>query len=450
MRLTRDGVRGIRSVICPSGHRANRSNAGGEGGFRYIMTHYVFCFPYRGVGGVPVLFTRIAERVARQGHQASVVDYPDGAMAKAVAGSAISLIPYDDDAAVEIPDGAILVFQSLNPWALYKPLRIADTTRIFFWNCHPFNLVPTFPGLRAMMMSNARVGRLLLATLLRGYRRKVLRFIEFLLAHDALVFMDKTNVSNTENYLGIDLPPRDYLPVPAGDVCGRVDRAPRDWPRDGLRLSWIGRIADFKYPILKATLAQLDDLVPSLGVPVHFAIVGSGEHLEDLRRDVTALKNLRVTLRGELPVAEISGFLTVQTDILFAMGISALEGARLGIPTVLLDVAYGTVPDGYVFSWLHDRDGFTLGEVLSFAHIVPGNRSLQALLGQVMTDFQAVSQAAHAYYKNSHSPGAVTTKFLHLTHLSHCIYKDFREAGLSARDPVYELFARLRKRVSTR
>lgn len=413
------------------------------------MTHYVFCFPYRGVGGVPVLFTRIAERVVRLGHQASVVDYPDGAMAKAVAGSPISLIPYDDDGAVAIPDGAILVFQSLNPWALYKPLQIADTTRIFFWNCHPFNLVPTFPGLRAMMMANARIGRFLLATVLRGYRGKVLRFIKFLLARDALVFMDKTNASNTENYLGINLPLRDYLPVPAGDVCDRVERAPRDWPRDGLRLSWIGRIADFKYPILKATLAQLDNLAPGLGVPVHLAIVGGGEHLEDLKRDVAALKHLGVTFLGELPVADISDFLTEQTDVLFAMGISALEGARLGIPTVLLDVAYGTVPAGYVFSWLHDRDGFTLGEVLSSAHIVPGNRSLQSLLGQVMTDFPAVSQATHAYYENSHSPGAVTTKFLHLTHLSRCIYKDFRGAGLSARDPVYEFFARLRKRFST-
>lgn len=31
-----------------------------------------------------------------------------------------------------------------------------------------------------------------------------------------------------------------------------------------------------------------------------------------------------------------------------AMGTSALEGAKLDIPAILLDVCYGKVPDGYI------------------------------------------------------------------------------------------------------
>jgi hypothetical protein len=411
------------------------------------MTKFVFCFPYRGAGGVPVLFTRIAERLTRGGqHEAFVVDYPDGAMAKAVAGSRILLIPYSEEMPASIPDDAIVIFQSLNPWAMYPALRISGTTRIFFWNCHPFNLVPVFPGLRGLMMSNSHLGRLVLATVLRRYRNIVVRLIDFLLARDALVFMDKSNAENTENYLGISLPRRDYLPVPAGDVRERITRSPRDWTTAGLRLAWIGRIADFKYPVLRKTLLLLDRLIPALGVPVRFAIVGAGTHLDDLRRDITSLRNIEVELVGELPVSDIVPFLTEHVDILFAMGISALEGARLGVPTVLLDVAYGAVPDGYIFSWLHDRSGFTLGDVLSPSLIRPGNDSLETLLRSSMADFDGVSHAAHTYYEAAHSPDSVTEEFLRLARLSHCFYRDFESAGFSARDPVYELFSRLRKR----
>jgi len=42
-----------------------------------------FCFPYRGVGGVPLLFLRIAEELsARSKAETYLVDYSDGFMAK--------------------------------------------------------------------------------------------------------------------------------------------------------------------------------------------------------------------------------------------------------------------------------------------------------------------------------------------------------------------------------
>lgn len=412
------------------------------------MTQYIFCFPYRGVGGVPVLFVGIARKLVELGQQeVAVVDYPDGAMAKMAAGSAISLLPYDDEGRVMIPADAILVFQSLNPWAMFPSLQIPDSTRIFFWNCHPFNLVPVFPGLRKLMMSRPALGRFALSTVLRRYRNVVIRFIDFMMERHALVFMDKANLENTESYLGISLPRREYLPVAAGDIRVRVTRPPRHWKTQGLRLTWVGRIADFKYPILSKTLALLDRAMPVLDVPVTFAIVGTGPHLDDLRRDVSVLRNLKVELLGELPLPGVLDVIEQGTDVLFAMGASALEGARLGVPTVLLDISYGPVPDDYVFTWLHDRTGMTLGEVLSPMHRQPGNRSLLTLLRQVMRDFDGVSLAAHAYYALNHSLAGVTEKFLALTQLSNCFYGDFRQARFSARDPVYEGFSRIRKRL---
>ena len=415
------------------------------------MSKIVFCFPYRGVGGVPVLFARIAQRLASTGeHRVFIVDYLDGAAAGMIGEYQIDLIPYHEERPVIIPEDAILVFQSLNPWAMYPTLRIPSSTRIFFWNCHPFNLVPVFPGLRRLMMSNLSIGRLALRTILRRYRNIAVRLIDFLIAHNALAFMDKSNFENTQNYLQISLPPPEFLPIPAGDLRERVLRRPRDWKAEGLRAAWIGRIADFKYPILSKTLFMLDALAPKFAVPIRFEIVGQGEYLSDLQCDLLGLRNLQVILNGEMAPSDIPSFLTDKVDILFAMGTSALEGARLGVPTVLLDIAYGSIPDGYVFTWLHERDGYSLGEIVSAAHVEPGNQSLENILQAAMTNYDEVSRAAHAYYGESHDPVGVTRKFLRFAEQSSCYYREFEAAGFSARDPLYEAFATLRKRMGRR
>lgn len=410
------------------------------------MTHYIFCFPYRGVGGVPVLFVRMAQWLVQRGHRASVIDYTDGAMAKLAAGTSIALLPYDNGAPVVVPADTVLVFQSLNPWAMYRGIEIAHSARLFFWNCHPFNLVPIFPGVRDIMMARLWLGRFFLATLLRRYRRIVRRFIKFLMARQALVFMDKTNVENTERYLDIDIAPVSYLPVPAGEVCDRIVRPARDWDNDGVRLAWIGRIADFKYPILTYTLGELDRIAPGLGVPLHMTVIGGGEHIDDLARDILGLKNVRVEIKGELPFQDIELFLREKVDVLLGMGTSVLEGARLGIPSILLDVSYGTVPDGYIFTWLQSRDGFTLGEVISPRQSRPGNDSLLQRLREAMTDYSGVSNAAKRHYDHNHAPTAIVDKFLDMTAVSCCFYSDFKSMGFSARDPVYDHFAALRRR----
>ena len=155
------------------------------------MAQFVFCFPDRNVGGVPVLFGRIArELAAHSEHSACIIDYAGGAMARNFSGNGVRLIEYDDGRAVEVPNDAIVIHQTTRPWALFPSLRIPPSARLFFWNCHPFNLVPTLPGFRSAVTANRRAGQIVLATILRPYRQTMRRFTEFLLERRALVFMD--------------------------------------------------------------------------------------------------------------------------------------------------------------------------------------------------------------------------------------------------------------------
>ena len=45
-----------------------------------IKDHFVFCFPYRGSGGVPLLFLRLAKELSKQNYKITLIDYKDGFM----------------------------------------------------------------------------------------------------------------------------------------------------------------------------------------------------------------------------------------------------------------------------------------------------------------------------------------------------------------------------------
>lgn len=409
------------------------------------MERLVFCFPYRGVGGVPVLFSRIAAEIARRGgHEVHVVDYQDGTMAGARS-AGVELIRFTDDSGATVPEESTLLFQTTRPWALYPELRVPPGTRLFFWNCHPFNLVPTPPGLRALVTGNQTLGRATLATLMRPYRNTMVRFTRFLLEHRALAFMDQANVDATEGYLGIGIPAPTYLPVCAGSAL------PKPSPRtlqSPLRLAWIGRIADFKHHILSRALMDLDRVQPKLAVALSFTIVGEGPFRESVERTVAGLKNLKVRFSGELPAGRLADFLREDVDVLFAMGTSALEGIRAGIPTVLLDVSYRPVLQGYRYTWLHERAGYTLGDMISPKFIEPGNNSLEKLIKSAMDNHSDLALAAWGHYNRHHGLGSVTDRLLTLAFASTCLRWDFEAAGFDRPDPFYGALRRLRAMMS--
>jgi glycosyltransferase involved in cell wall biosynthesis len=405
-----------------------------------------FCFPYHGVGGVSLLFLRLAEELAQRGlAECALVDYADGFMAKHRDPALTTLVEYADDGEVAIPGDAVAVFQSMTPWSIFPALRLAPQTRVLFWNCHPFNLVPTLPGMRQPMQHSLAFGRLMLVTVLRGYRNRIRRLVALLLSRGSLVFMDRANVANTEDYLGVSVGEPVYLPIPAQAPATVPAKPPRDLRAQGLRLAWVGRLVDFKYQILKYTLQQLNRLQPETGLHFEIIVVGSGDFGEELRADVAPLGNIAVRFIDYIAPDQLDAFLLEQTDMLMAMGTSALEGAKLGVPTLLLDVAYGKIPDGYVFQWLHERKGFVLGDMIRAENLVPGNRSLADRIGEMLEDYPALSRKAAEHFRQHHALAGVAPKLLAIVQQARCTWSELAVAGLVKRGVLYSTFTVLRK-----
>ena len=405
-----------------------------------------FCFPYRGVGGVSLLFLRIAEELSvKRKAETYLVDYADGYMAKNRKEGLSHFIEYRKDIGVHIPGDAVAVFQSMTPWSIFPALKLSPQTRVIFWNCHPFNLVPTLPGIRRPMQNSVIFGKIILATVLRSYRNKILRLVRLMQPCQALVFMDRGNVATTERYLGLTIPNPVYLPIPAPTPVRFKTTPVRNFQVKGLRVAWIGRMVNFKYHILKEALAELNRLQPVLDLRIEVTIVGYGDYSERLRNDSLTMNYIETHFVDHIEPQLLDDFLLDQVDILMAMGTSALEGAKLGTPTLLLDVAYGDVPSGYVFQWLHERKEFSLGDVLGPEHIEPGNNSLADRLEEALADYIGLSVRASMHFKKFHSLPTVAEELLKFACRTTCTYGDLASAQLVGRNVLYSIFNRLRR-----
>lgn len=403
-----------------------------------------FCFPYRGPGGVSLLFSRFASALAKQGAaDCTLVDYSDGFMARN-RGDDVAFISYSDEQPVPLPP-ATLIFQSMTPWSIFPKLRPSSESPVLFWNCHPLNLVPMPFGVRSLMQKSPGAARFLLATLLRPYRTKMRRLVDMMLATDSLVFMDQANVKTTEHYLGISVSAPVFVPVATTDAEPRPG-----WNCGGerpLEVAWVGRIADFKYPVLTRTLTELARAQRSIGRTIRMTIVGSGDFDAQLRADVERL-DMAVAIVPELTPAEVDLLLREKIDLLVAMGTSALEGAKFGVPTILLDIAYRPVDESYHYQWFYNRTGLTLGDVVgaeNFGHA----GSLVQRLTELLENSSDVARRTLAYFQRHHALSEIAPKLLSAAAAARCRWGDLQEAKLTERGFWYNSMIIVRKKIAS-
>jgi hypothetical protein len=168
----------------------------------------------------------------------------------------------------------------------------------------------------------------------------------------------------------------------------------------------LGRLSDFKIHILLRTLEQASAYARQVRQPIVFHIIGDGPEQGRIMAARYEHEWFTIVRTGIISGDQLHDYLVTKIDLLTAMGTSALEGARLGVPTVLLDVSYGPVPASYRFRWLHDSDRYTLGRLLDRRMLDPGNDSLGRIIEDTRRAPDVLSAQAYHYCLERHAlPG---------------------------------------------
>lgn len=364
----------------------------------------VFYFPYKeGPGGVNVLFLRLSDYLAdNSDHEIFIADYENGYMVTHNTNKRVRELYLKPDEPLLFPEDAIIILQSLPPWHLPKELKFTLKTRLIFWNLHPHNLLWDFKlDNLSRPLSNK------LKTVYSIYLIK--QFISELLKYNALIIMDGENKQATEAIINKYIYDSILVPVPTE----YLNRQSFSFSNN---FAWLGRLADFKISILIETIKKLAEYALKKKFKINFMIIGDGPDKNIIVKSVELYKNkyFKVNFVGEIDITNLETFLINNVSVLFAMGTSALDGARLGIPVVLLDFSYKPLKGDYIFRFLYETKNFTLARDIGDWAYESGNTSLENIIYNLLNDYDKISNKCFEYVKQNHEIDVVAKKFINL------------------------------------
>lgn len=381
-----------------------------------------FFFPYRGVGGVPVLFLRLANYLSFIDlYNIFIIDYEDGYMATNYSRAKnIQLVEYNTNTNIEFRDNDIVVFQSMPLWVMPSNLVFSNNTKLIYWTLHPYNIFGYASSIKKifknMFLQNILIW--IFRYFIYFYDREAIqKFNE----KKSIFFMDEENFEQTKNLLDISLEDAKYLPL----VIDDIENIKIGYKPDNkiLNCIWVGRIGDFKVHILFYTLKKLNDIVKTTGENINFYIVGTGEYLEYLQEQAKILKDLKVIYIDYIDPKELKETI-IDMDIGFAMGTAALDFAKFGLPTVLLDFSYEEIEINYKFDWLYNSKNYTLGKAIDKNLCDHDNKSLETILESLESNYDTISMKTYRYVKNNFDIDINVKKFISLIEDASLTYKD--------------------------
>jgi hypothetical protein len=387
-----------------------------------------FYFPYNVDSGVPVLFYRMTNELAISYPEISIsiIDYEDGVMWRNVLDRKnITRIKFEDNVKIVPPINSILIMQTFVPYYWPKELVLEENQKLFFWNLHPHNLIPSLlplPFLREIPYNNFRI-YYFLSFFYKKLIKRLRNYTNCLIDNKGLSFMDKSNLDYTSKHLFLPIINRDFIPVPASSSTFNFNLNDEVILGGVIRFTWIGRLCDFKSYILVYTIKKLNEIsIKFINRNFEFNIVGEGPFEDYIRSEIKNCKNLSVIFHGSIPHNEIDNFILIKTDIIMAMGTSALEGAKLGKPTFLLDPVLKEIKEDYVFRMIYDTKEFDLGHFITTEDFLKNNTSFYDLLLDIINNYKFHSIKSFDYFEYNHNIKNVKLHFLQKIMNSNLVY----------------------------
>jgi hypothetical protein len=380
-----------------------------------------FFFPYPYVSGIPVLFANLTNYLLKDDkNEVNIIDYKNGALIRSCKPSSkLNFIEFKDFESCVIDFETHLIIQAGLPHKLRQELKITEKVKILQWAAHESNLVPYLS--RFNLILKIQNSNLVIHKIFKFINNKAYKILSMwvskMIDRGSIVFMTKEIYNNTTKYLFLkNTHSVTYLPnfsFGENEYNEQIILSKSKKINKELNLSWVGRIADFKIHILNYSILKLSNYAFKTQTKINFHIIGSGEFEKILNLD-SQNQFFKIIKVGELEKDLVDRYLEKNVDAMFSMGTSALDGARLGLPVVLLDQSFTEIKDGYIFKFLFEAKDFDLGHPVSNLDFEIGNKTLENIIRDITLNYKNVSKKTLDHYSENHSIEKVSSKLVDL------------------------------------
>ncbi len=375
-----------------------------------MHNNITFFFPYPDISGVPILFANMANYLLKHTDiKIHIIDYKNGALIRTCDQHPnLNFIEFTDFQDCVLDIETYLVIQAGVPSQIRNELKIGEQVKIIQWAAFEYNLVPYLYGPLGIHTLQKKYFNLYLVSWYLDFKKAKLlsAWVQKMIARGAIAFMSKKMYDVTEKYLQFNEPVSiTYLPLISG---GHTDYSSEHIQNKAksisqcLELAWLGRLGDFKIHILNYSIKLLSKIAFENKIVINFHIIGEGElySLLELNHNNEFFNIIYV---GGLEKDNSDAYIHEKIHALFAMGTSSIDGARVGLPVVLLDYCYHAVEKDYIFRYLHHTRDYDLGHPMVEEDFAVNNDSLKRMVLELVNNYISLSNQSFGYYTNNHS-----------------------------------------------
>ena len=218
--------------------------------------------------------------------------------------------------------------------------------------------------------------------------------------------MDYTGPKTLNEVLGLSIDPEQYFPVsvevPSSNYFLQRQYNPKV---NEIRISYVGRSVSWKNNSIKKILDDIKQLSLAQNIIINIVVDDKEDFEEFIKTRNYTSENLKVNIYENIPLSELEQFLIDNADLHFGMGTAALDGARMGIPTVLIDGSYKAFPIPYSYKWLYQTKNYCLGNLIQSNYFVNDG---QYQMGEIFkmyldkTTRRQLSDKSYAYVAKEH------------------------------------------------
>lgn len=379
----------------------------------------VIC-PGRQAGGANLLLARCAVRLRqRHGFDLSLVDFVDGATAKAWKAEHVPFRfePYSVGTAIEAHAGEVVLISLLGAKTFPKTLKGDLGVRLLAWCTAPQDPFKFLPPAYFFNNSSWSVKKTFAQWFYPTHCRRIANFLKDGARRGGVAFMDHHCHEANENLFGPGIP-ESLIPI----CTGIPTIGPRSRSAGTGKAYWVGRITDFKTePFIAMTKALLRP-----GSPIkEVVVIGDGA---DLSLAKERLAGLAVTWLGYVEPERLDAELYAQADLVFGHATALLEAAKLGIPSLLVDGTYESIsPSAVRADWLHRCPPGYVGRITLAGQMM--GRPVGECLAEFVEKPEQLAAADHGRWRDVHHPDVVADRLAEVIARGDYTAKDFLDSG---------------------
>jgi hypothetical protein len=355
----------------------------------------IFLYPSRNIGGVQLLFYRLAIELTKNYSSISVyyIDYQDGFIANKIyqEDTSIELIKYDESPLDGIENAYVILPLSLLGGVDNYFLHDNGLLDFRFWSLQPTNLKANY------QVSHRKIF---------AKKEKFLEKASFIQKAGNIFFMDNSNLDGYKSEFPKNFTVKNPVIIPIG-VGFRENSYIPDTDISVINIAWLGRLSYEKYN----SVLKIAEEISASSIPINyrFHIIGSGAYCDKLQFRLKKL-TIETIYTGDIIDKELYNYLS-RMDIGISMGTSALEFASVGVPVALVDIF--PKPIKFVkYNWIHETRGFSLGCIWASDTINNRMHTFDELIESCIRNPIKQSELSYQYAVSMHSFKVVSSKLI--------------------------------------